>query len=765
MKSSNRFTRNLLAAAVAVALPGAAMAQLEEVIVTATKRAESTQDIPMSVQAVSGERLDAMAINDLGDLSTNIPNFSIGDGLTTNLITMRGIGSGEDRSFEQSVSMFVDGIYMPRSRQTRTPFFDADRVEILRGPQAVLFGLNSTAGAISIHSAVNNPGDSFEASITGEYETENEGASGTLIVGGSPLDNLGLRLAIKSGDSGDGYIDNNFLGDQGDSESTVARLSVVWEPTDDLRATAKYNYADYEVNGQTAEPVNRFAKAVDNGDGQLNWKNSGIGELLPLLSAVSGNTMSKPGADQEAENFSLNVDYMLGEHTLTGLFGYSDYDYNLATDLDSVSFAGLGIPGVSLDAVSYEEYEQTSFELRLTSPGGETLDYVVGAYYQDSTLEAEQPAVTLLPPDATGQPVDLLERGNNFFDQDATLWSAFASLTWNITERMRAIGGVRYSDDDKDWDRKGTCENSFDNGANWNEGFLGLGACTNIESAGGNVSSDEWMPELVLQYDLGDDTMVYAKYSESSKSGGAATVTIVDPDTIVFDSETAKGFEAGLKTQFADGMAEFNAVAFYTEFDDLQVKTGTVIDGRIRNIVSNAGEATSQGLELDARLAATDWLTLGGALAYLDAEYDDYKGAVCNTSGTLPASPDGIGCDASGENLPFSPEWTGSAFADLSLPITSGLNLVGNLTVSYSDDYFSDGTLEPELEQESYTKYDASLGLEASSGQWNVSVIGKNLSDEEINMSGQSLGAGYDIAYLMPPRLVVLQATWRFGNF
>jgi outer membrane receptor protein involved in Fe transport len=760
MKSSNRFTRNLLAAAVAVALPGAAMAQLEEVIVTATKRAESTQDIPMSVQAVSGERLDAMAINDLGDLSTNIPNFSIGDGLTTNLITMRGIGSGEDRSFEQSVSMFVDGIYMPRSRQTRTPtpFFDADRVEILRGPQAVLFGLNSTAGAISIHSAVNNPGDSFEASITGEYETENEGASGTLIVGGSPLDNLGLRLAIKSGDSGDGYIDNNFLGDQGDSESTVARLSVVWEPTDDLRATAKYNYADYEVNGQTAEPVNRFAKAVDNGDGQLNWKNSGIGELLPLLSAVSGNTMSKPGADQEAENFSLNVDYMLGEHTLTGLFGYSDYDYNLATDLDSVSFAGLGIPGVSLDAVSYEEYEQTSFELRLTSPGGETLDYVVGAYYQDSTLEAEQPAVTLLPPDATGQPVDLLERGNNFFDQDATLWSAFASLTWNITERMRAIGGVRYSDDDKDWDRKGTCENSFDNGANWNEGFLGLGACTNIESAGGNVSSDEWMPELVLQYDLGDDTMVYAKYSESSKSGGA-------PDTIVFDSETAKGFEAGLKTQFADGMAEFNAVAFYTEFDDLQVKTGTVIDGRIRNIVSNAGEATSQGLELDARLAATDWLTLGGALAYLDAEYDDYKGAVCNTSGTLPASPDGIGCDASGENLPFSPEWTGSAFADLSLPITSGLNLVGNLTVSYSDDYFSDGTLEPELEQESYTKYDASLGLEASSGQWNVSVIGKNLSDEEINMSGQSLGAGYDIAYLMPPRLVVLQATWRFGNF
>ena len=137
MKSTKRFTRNMLAAAVAVALPGTAMAQLEEVVVTATKRTESVMDIPMSVQAISGERLDAMAIDELGDLATTIPNFSIGDGVTTNLITMRGMGSGEDRSFEQSVSMFVDGIYMPRSRQTRTPFFDADRVEILRGPQAL----------------------------------------------------------------------------------------------------------------------------------------------------------------------------------------------------------------------------------------------------------------------------------------------------------------------------------------------------------------------------------------------------------------------------------------------------------------------------------------------------------------------------------------------------------------------------------------------------------------------------------------------------
>ena len=220
------FSRTLLATAVTLALPSLATAQqLEEVVVTATKRAETTQDIPMSVQAISGEALESFAISDLGDLATTIPNFSIGDGVTTNLITMRGMGSGEDRSFEQSVSMFVDGIYMPRSRQTRTPFFDADRVEVLRGPQAVLFGLNSTAGAISIHSAVNRPGDALEGRISGEYETEYSGTRITGVIGGSPTESLGLRLAVQANDTGDGYIKNDFLGDQGDAESTVARLS------------------------------------------------------------------------------------------------------------------------------------------------------------------------------------------------------------------------------------------------------------------------------------------------------------------------------------------------------------------------------------------------------------------------------------------------------------------------------------------------------------------------------------------------------------
>jgi outer membrane receptor protein involved in Fe transport len=389
----------------------------------------------------------------------------------------------------------------------------------------------------------------------------------------------------------------------------------------------------------------------------------------------------------------------------------------------------------------------------------------MGIYYQDSELTSDQPNIFKYPTALTGFPVDLYERGNNIFEQDATLWSGFVSVTWNMTDSFRLIGGGRYSDDDKDWERSSICQHSFDGGANWAPAEFNLGACAIASDQKDNVSSDNFMPEIVAQYDWGDDTMVFAKYSESAKSGGAATGTSVPDGEIVYDDETAKGFELGLKTTFLDGMAEFNAVAFYTEFDDLQVKSSTFAGTRVVTTIGNAGEATTQGIELDGRWAATDWLTLGGAVAYLDAQYDEYTSGPCNTSGSTPTSSTGKGCDLDDEDLPFSPEWTGSVFADLAFPLTSGLNLVGNVTMSYSDDYLTDGTLEPELLQDSYTKYDASLGLEASSGQWNVSVIGKNLSDEEINMSGQSLGAGYDIAYLMPPRMVVLQATWRFGNF
>ena len=193
-------TRSKLATAIATAITTMAVgeagaAQLEEVIITATKRVESIQEIPMSIQAVTGESIQERGITSLDQLSATMPSFQVGDSLLTTSISMRGMGSQPERGFEQSVGMFIDGIYMPRSRQYRAPFMDAARVEILRGPQAVLFGLNSTAGAVNIITNSTMPGDEFSSDVTVGYETEYEGVTVQGYVGGSVGDTVGLRLA------------------------------------------------------------------------------------------------------------------------------------------------------------------------------------------------------------------------------------------------------------------------------------------------------------------------------------------------------------------------------------------------------------------------------------------------------------------------------------------------------------------------------------------------------------------------------------------
>jgi len=173
MKALSKYINNTLLVGMSfsplTSMQGMSMA-LEEITVTATKRVESIQEIPISMQVITGDKMEAAGITEFEALSTLVPNFSVGDGLVTNNVIIRGVGSGNDRGFEQSVGMFIDGVYMPRSRQYRSPFLDVERVEILRGPQAVLYGLNSTAGSINISTKTNRPGDEFEASLMGEYE-------------------------------------------------------------------------------------------------------------------------------------------------------------------------------------------------------------------------------------------------------------------------------------------------------------------------------------------------------------------------------------------------------------------------------------------------------------------------------------------------------------------------------------------------------------------------------------------------------------------
>ncbi len=810
MKNASLFSKKALAVACAMALPGTALAQLEEVIVTATKRVESTQDIAMSVQAISGENLNNLAIDNFEDLSTMIPNFTVGDTLIVNQITMRGVGSGEDRGFEQSVSMFKDGVYLPRSRQTRSPFFDVDRVEVLRGPQAVLFGLNSTAGAISVHGATNRPGDEFELILTGEYEAEYSGYRVRGVAGGSLGDSLGWRLALETMDSGDGWIENDFSKDGGEAEHDIARISLVWEPTENITTTFRWEHNEAEVNGQVTEvaggdvalpgygdagslldrfeAINTVAGALgltpwETGgeDSRFNYRahHSDDAAFQATHAIVDAKNYRKPlGADQEIDNVSLNVDWALGEYTLTGLFGYSDYEYD-----SSVNIAGLAENFYY--GHNYEEYEQTSIELRLSSPLGQTFEWIAGVYYHEAELFTDQPntfdvgktfgLVLGLPPELIESQVlglpPIYEILGSTLDQDSDLFSPFASVTWNISDAWRVIAGIRYSDETKDYDRDAAAPGSgvyLQNPDGSTGAFLGPFGIINggsfaVGATSGEIDSTNTMPELMVEWDLSDDIMLFGRYAESAKAGGVATAGSTALEGLEYDDEQAESFEIGMKGRFLNGNAELNATLFSTEFTDLQVKSSAVSPdtGAVVTIIGNAGEATSEGIELDGRIAATDWLTLGGAVAWLDAEYDKYDAGPCNNSQTTPAGSLAGTCDLGGQQLPFAADFSGSVFADVYLPLGSSVNFVANLTVSYSDSYPVEGTIEDSLMQDSWTKVAGRIGIAGNDDKWSVSVIGSNLTDEEIWLGGQPL-FGYNMVYPGNPRTVSVQGMYRF---
>lgn len=804
-KRKKRSIVTAVATIVGAVMTAPVMAQLEEVIVTATKRSESLQDVPMSISAMSGRQIQNLAIDNLEELSTMIPNFTVSDALTVSQITMRGVGSGEDRGFETPVATFKDGVYMPRNRQSRSPFFDLDRVEVLRGPQAVLFGLNSTAGAISFHGQVNRPGDEFELMLTGEYEAEFDGTRLRAVAGGSLGETVGWRLAAETLDSGDGWLKNDVAGDAGATKHDIFRASFVFQPSDNFEAIFRWEHSEAEQDGQTTEIVNgnlnlpgdagtpggfdaRVAQynALAGAYGFVPFDTAGENSVFDFYGTAAENVAFQKfheaidnrnyrdtlGADQEIDNASLNLQWQLGDYTLSAVLGYSDYFYDAAVNI-------AGTKEVFYFGTNYEEYEQTSGEIRLASPTGQTLEWIIGAYYHDADLYTDQPNTfdvgkfygiflglpeELVIAQLLGAP--LYELGGADLNQNSKLLSPFVSATWNISDTLRLTGGLRYTDEEKKYQRRGATPGSQLH-LKLPDGSLGPGlggAVLNANGAAvgntsGTIDSTNTMPEVTLEWDLNDNMMLFGRYAESAKSGGVATAGSVAAAGLIYDDETAESFELGFKGRFLDGRAELNVVAFTTEYEDLQVKNSSVTESGVLTVIGNAAKATAEGVELDGRWMVVDWLTLGGTLAFLDASYDSYDGADCNRSQSFPTSA--AGCDLSGASLPFAADQSGNVYADLEVPIAGNLKLVGNLTVSFSDDYAVQGALEPTLIQDSWTKVAGRIGVAAMDDRWSLVLLGRNLTDEKVWAGGQPL-FGYDMVYPTMPRTVSVQGTFRF---
>ncbi len=456
-------------AAVLVAGADAAQAQLEEVIVTATRRAESMQDVAISILSTDGESIKDMGITRGQEFAADIPAVTISQSPIGNFIFIRGIGTaGVNQGLEQSTSIFHDGVYMGRHQLSRSPFMDLERVEVLRGPQAIMFGKNTIGGAIHLITA--KPTAELEGQVSALYGNYGEQElSGVL--SGPITDTLSGRLSVR-GYQMDGYLDNIMSGKDGpERDDTTIRAQLAWTPTDALTINAKWENSEFELVQQSTQlsvfdPVgtgvafsglNTALVAVGSGgsgieklDDERAVINDGgavLGTIAPEYAGLPGFPDKREFSKNEMDVGTLTIDWAIGDHTLTAITGYAHYEYRDICDCD---FAAL--PLIQVDAT--EDYDQFSQEVRLASPGGEKFDYIIGFYYHQSDLDYRsiEGFGTSLASPLLGAPAALTPNLTRDYSmvQDQDMWAVFGSGTYSFTDRTRVTVGLRYFDESKE---------------------------------------------------------------------------------------------------------------------------------------------------------------------------------------------------------------------------------------------------------------------------------------------------------------------------
>lgn len=767
---------------------------LEEIYVTAQKRTQSLQEVPISLNAISGEKIEKSAITSIERMADYIPSFNMTQtGIGTN-ISIRGITSGVNQGFEQSAAQFVDGIHFGRAQLARAPFLDIERVEVLRGPQSILFGKNSTAGAISITTA--KPTDEFEGKFTALYEPEHSEQDIRLVLSGPLTETLSGRIAILDR-SIDGYFENTILkrDESGDEEKAI-RGVLAWRPSDNLSIMLKLEESSFDSDGRNLEVIRPVENPVP-GRPTLPYAN-----ILGLLTAGSfvldtqQDYKRQSNGDysyNDTENATLTIETGIGDHTLTAVTGYNAYTYQELCDCDFTGASGFNI-------LSDEDYDQISQEIRIVSPENRTISYVGGIFFQSSSLKFHDairvPTDSIIPPALTGSfgsAANLLRGASTRrdFEQDTDLGAVFAQITWNFTDVSRAIIGARYTKESKSAARHqyhvtedGTAlaQGSIDDPYNqlWS-GFL-----IDPHNISGKRSESGFTPLVTLQHNLNATDMIYLSYTTGFKSGGFDVRANAAPDALggiyngpapipniegtwEFEEEKVKNYEFGGKFLVADGAAEINLALFRSEFSDMQTSQ---FDGSLSFNVTNAGESVVQGLEIDGRWAPFDDLLLRGGVAYIDFEYTNFPNSQCYFGQVDNIGPIGDGiCDATGKRREFTPEWQGNIGLDYTFALRNGMQVTTTLDVIYSDDYVTTPSLDPRLTQEAYFKINARIALSGRDDMWELALVGKNLTDETIityanglpvaSVLTQGTGSGF-YAFYERPRTVALQGTLRF---
>lgn len=688
-----KFGMSAIALAAAAAVGSVNAQTLEEIVVTAQKRAESLQDVPISITTIDGGKIEQAGINNLEDLTAFVPNLQLTENTVATSIVMRGVGPGANQSFEQSVGLYVDGIHLGKGRQARTGLFDLERVEVLRGPQGILFGKNTLAGAINVTSATPMPGDE----TSGKIAVSAESFGGQVIEGnlaGSVSDSVALRFAFKDRED-DGYLENTFNGIDGPTaDETLWRLAATWQPNDDVTVKFKHAEGSHERVGGTAvvtvvDPVqnlgaaSQLAFAVVGAFFPQVAQNANNNSLDLFRDAISlgGNALAadvgrstvpgeKPeGTDTDNSDTSLNIDIDFGDgYTFTSVTGYSEYDYEDGIDADFLPIRFIGRSDIS-------EFDQTSQEFRIASDPTRKFSYIAGAYYEEATQAIDRivafdgtlglptgltpfigaPTLLAVPPATAaflGLPagVNGLTSFNqigrrSFWQQDTEAWAVFFQGEWALTDSLTLTAGVRYTEETKDAIGDVRITNDATGLAVPSPNPLtgavirGVAPTTYDHLYVDSRETDQTTPGISLEWDANDDSLYYISYSEGFKSGGFNAVDDQAPD-LARDAGPIFTIP-GSGWSYDDETAQSLEIGGkHTLLDGAMTLNWALFDSEyddqqvstfvgIGFEVRNAATSEIKGLEVDMLWQATDHLRVGANVALLDASYGAFPTAGC----------------------------------------------------------------------------------------------------------------------------------------
>jgi len=771
---------------------------IEEVVVTARKRQESSQDAPLAVTAISAEQIERYDLSNLERVAASTPNFSVGRASNGSgaQLTLRGIGSSSTSiGIEQSVAVIVDGVYYGQGRVINEGFFDLASIEVLKGPQALFFGKNATAGAISLTSK--DPGYSTEGHVRASYEFESEKPM-LEAVGSFPLsDTLGLRLAVRGSAMQGGLFDNEAdsydqysfdvatgnlytltaprAPDKSPAEKELlGRATLKWTPSDELTATFK---ASGTLNSVNNPSWNYVAYRCPTGSSALT-PNATCGDHFTIYQ----NNLPQELRDSLPEGKDqLYNDYASGQGTATvayealtwTLTSVTNYQYNENQWMLDADFqAG---PTSNTYATEDSSWDAFSQELRLLTDFDSPVNFMIGGLYQNTKRDFQQWVATAgVENSAAADPADRYVAFEKLSSTDGETMSGFGQLIWTLSPTVEFNAGARYTHETKDsWYIHPYVNPAF---------LVAFQQDTKLTAEQTFVN---WSPEATLTWKPTNEITVYGAYKTGYKSGGFSNSGIYGAlttvDDFAFDPEKAKGGELGLKTLLADNQVKFNVGVYYYEYEDLQVDFFN--SPTFAFITTNAGNARTQGIEIETEWApnATPGLRLRGSVNYNDAEFKDFiapcwagqtPGEGCTLTGPAPAlTPQQ---DLSGTETAMAPTWTGTLGVTWEKGLASGALFSLSMDARYSGDYLASSFGNPWSHQSSYTVLDAQLGLTSPSGLWQASVIGKNLTNEFFitgTVDGPSTGGGTatdagvpadQLGFAAMPRTIALQVTRYF---